>query len=100
MAKPKVNSKKLDEYEKYLRELWTFAKKLESMFKELSLQERVLAGGTIFQCDNPWGNLRMSMLTGDRETIANLLNRTLQDFNRSRPEPPPIFGKEKDKPIN
>ena len=99
--KSKVDKKKLDEYEKYLRELWSFAKKLELMFKEFSLQERVLGGGAVFICECPWGDLRMTMFTGDRDTVANLLNQSIKDFNRPPipPKIPPIFT-DKEKPTN
>jgi len=100
MAKPKVNSKELDKYEKYMRELWAFTKKLESMLKPLSSQEKVLAGGLVFQSVCPWGNLGMSVFIGEREMLAGLLNRTVQNFNQPPgPKIPPIFT-DKDKPIN
>lgn len=95
---PKINSKKLNDYEQCVRELWVFTQKLEKMFKTLSPQEKVLAGGFVFQVACPWSNLGISIFNGARDTVAGLLGQAVQRMNQPLPKAPPTFEGPKKRP--
>jgi hypothetical protein len=97
---PKIDPEKLDKYDSFLKGLWRITSELVDIFKSMSEQEKVLAGGLIFQAKSPWLENHMSVLLGGEEVLASLITRTILESKRkSSPEPPPvppIFGQGKE----
>ena len=100
MNKPRIDPNKLNQYGKLLDELWETIQKLTKMHKEMSIQERVLAGATLIQSHNPWADRKLSALIGDKENVAVLVNQAVNELQRPVAPPQPIFKKEDDPTIN
>ena len=98
MANKEINSETLDKIDQKIGELWKIIEELTSMFKALSSQERVLAGGVLLQVRSPWGNKSVSALIGDTEIVAGLINQAVKEIQRPQaPQMPKIFQEDKDK---
>ena len=97
MEKVKVDSKKLQLYDRLLVDLWSVTQKLTAFYKELTEQEQALAGGVIVQVHSAWSSNRMSVLIGEFDQINALINQAIHEAKRPPdPTPPPFIDPKKE----
>lgn len=94
---PRIDPQKLNQYDKLLKELWKLTDQISSFFKEMSNQEKVLAGGLILQVQSPWRDSRMSILIGGLDMVMTLINQAMREIKRPPPPEKPSVFADKDK---
>lgn len=96
MSEPKIDPIRLNKYDKLLMAVWESADALVDLYKTMSPQEKILAGGVVLQAASPWKENNISAMAGEEETIIALLNRAVRERRSPSPTPPmdspPIFG--------
>lgn len=100
--KIKIDSEKLEAYDKLIRQVWNTIEKATTLFNEMKTREKVLAGGVILQVDSPWNESKISAMLGNIELTSILVNRAANEIRKLRNTPPPMppVFKDPDKNIN
>ena len=92
MTKPRIDPKKLDEYFDLLNGLWNTVNKLNDIHRLLSVQEKVLAGGVVFQAKCPWKDMNFAVMVGEAEVLSTLVNRAINDVRQPQMPQKSVFG--------